>query len=42
MTFSIETVLQRGFMQGYMEVLGKDILFEILGSDIPDYLKGTS
>ncbi len=39
MTRSIEAVLQQGFIQGYMEVLGKDLFCEILDSDIPDCLQ---
>ena len=42
MTHSIETVLQQGFIQGHMEVLGKDLLCEILDSNVPDCLQETN
>jgi hypothetical protein len=34
----MELVLQQGFFQGYLEVLGNDLLCEILGAETPPFI----
>ena len=38
MTYSIKMVLQQGFLQGYSEVLGNELLSEIAGTEFPNIM----
>ncbi len=39
MTYSIKMVLQQGFLQGYSEVLGNELLSEIVGAEFPNMME---